>query len=164
MFCGYILFPLFLILAMWKAGILEYNFTGLLNEPAYSAWMKAASLIMLVWCLRTLWILSRKNLNHAREKIIWMIFFGVSTLGAVFTPYIAGTFFADLHLFFSYTALICFNVVFYFISLDQMVWRNLYLGMIFFCALLCIASGEISGPAELVFGCSVSILLTQISK
>jgi hypothetical protein len=162
--CGYVIFPCLLITALFKAGISEYNFSGLLNKDGWRSTMMTASLIMLVWCIRTLLLCSRKEIVHQKKVSFWLCLFSISTMGAVFTPYVASELSATIHLFFSYTAVIFFNIVLYFLFQRNSSARNIYLAVTFFCVLLCFTKGEISGAAELIYACMVSVLLTYLSN
>lgn len=164
LFCGFILFPLFLILLMCRAGIQEYNFTGLLNLPGQGIYIKAMACIILVWMLRTVWILAYHRLQKPMSFRIRMILFTIFTLGAIATPYVDGSFYATLHLFFSYSAAIFFNVMLYTLYPADNKIRTIYLAILFFCVLLCVAEGKITGLSELIYACMVSILLSYDSK
>ena len=164
LFCGFILFPLLLILVMFQAGITEYNFTGLLNLPGTGIYIKGMSVIILGWMLHTLWILAIQKLQKPLSLCIWMILFTIGAMGAIVTPYIDGSFCATLHLFFSYSAAVLFNIMLYILYPTDSKIRTLYLAGMFFCALLCVAAGKVTGLAELIYACMVSILLSSESK
>lgn len=162
--CGYVIFPLLFMIVLWKAGMQEYNITGLLNNDTYSLLMKISSLIILAWFIRTSYIIRQRTqlLHNGTDR--WLFLFSICTIGAVFTPYIPGSLSADIHLLFSYAALIFFNLLFYDLTSDQISIRNIYFAGLFFCALLCFTAGEITGLAELIFACMVSVLMTSLSK
>ena len=162
--CGFLLFPLFLILLMCRAGIQEYNFTGLLNLPRQGIYIKAMACMILVWVLRTVWILACHRLQKTMSFRIRMILFTIFAIGAIVTPYVDGSFDATMHLFFSYGAAIFFNIMLYALYPVDNKIRTIYLAILFFCALLCVAEGKITGLSELIYACMVSILLSYDSK
>lgn len=166
MLCGYVLFPLCLTVMMFKAGINEYNFTGLLNLRGYSAVMRCAAMIMLVWCIRTLWIIHHSIPGYLpmRTYILLLAVFAACTGAAVFIPYIEGTMYATMHLCAAYSAFVIFNILMTDVLCSTFSSRTFYLAGIFFAALLCFTAGQITGLAELVYACMVSILLTYQSK
>jgi hypothetical protein len=165
-FCGFLVFPSLLIFALCSAGLQEYNFTGLLGIPAYHTWILLSAACMLAWCLRFLWIIASKELLPASSKkqiVILLALFAICTIGALFTPYIEGSFSAALHLLFAYGAFLFFNAVYLKILRTHAGYRSCYFGMIFFVCLLCFTASQISGLAELVYACMVSVQLTMLS-
>lgn len=155
--CGYILFPVLMIFALLRAGIQNYNFTGLLNLAPAAVYIKSAAFLMLVWYIRTFILL--KN-NESRAFRLCLILFSICAAGAVLTPYINGTAYAAIHLFFSYSALLFFQILLLPLLISESVFRLLYIGGTFFCAMLCLSAGEISGLSELIYACMISELLT----
>ncbi|MCH3960983.1 MAG: hypothetical protein LKF53_09500 [Solobacterium sp.] len=164
--CGFLIFPALLIFSLCHAGLQTYNFTGLLGIQAYHTWILLSAACMLAWCIRSLWIAAAEDLLLASAKkktIILLILFAVCTVGALFTPYIEGSFAAALHLLFAYAAFLFFNAVYLNILKGHAGYASCYFGMLFFVCLLCFTAGQISGLAELVYACMMSIQLTMLS-
>lgn len=161
--CGIAVFPISLILLMFKEGINDYNFTGLLNKPETAFFVKTAALIMMMWCMRTVWIIDHKHHAEHSRMYRWMLLFSFCTIVAVMTPYIEGSWHASIHLFFSYSAMLVFNLILYLLMDAYSTERLIYYAGTAFCVLLCFTSLQITGLAELIYACMVSVLLTVMS-
>jgi hypothetical protein len=164
--CGFLIFPAMLIFSLCRAGLQAYNFTGLLGIQTYHIWILLSAACMLAWCIRSLWAAAAKDLLLASSKkliIILLSLFAICTIGALFTPYIEGSFSAGMHLVSAYAAFLFFNAIYLNILKLHAGYRSCYFGMLFFVCLLCFTAGQISGLAELVYACMVSVQLTMLS-
>ena len=154
---GYCLLPIILFLLLYLSGSFHDNYTGLLQSSRWQFLFFAFSLLCLVFALFLL---------HRIDKgIRFRSFFILSALilAALLIPYSEHeSILSSLHISAAYAAFLYFNWLF----LKNMIYhpriRNLYIGMLFLCALLCFSAGSITGLAEMLYGACTSICLTRL--
>lgn len=164
LFCGYLLFPFLLTFGLWKAGFTDYNITGLLNLSHMSIATRTIAVCMLVWILRTLYIISQQQLMIKEKMQRYIFLFAICALLAIFIPYIVGTIYSTLHLLFSYVSFFLFNLILFYLLKPYSICWQIYLCVILFAILLCFTAGQITGLSELIYAITVSVLLSYISK
>ena len=152
---GYAIIPLLFAGSLLLAGWKEYNLTGILQIEPYAAIVKAVcAAVYLFMCF----LLHRCGAFRNRRMPALLT---VSALLSLLIPYMPENMFvSNLHILCSYIAFILLNVIVLPVFLQYRNIMRAYIMALVFGVLHCMTYSSITGPAEAVYACMMSVCLT----
>lgn len=158
-FIGCVVIPLVLTAPLLYFGIRDYNITGLLNLDGYGLFFHVLAGILLIWMDVLLYRVMKKERISSR----YLIILNILILIALTVPYQEGlSLMNTVHITAAYAAFVFFVCLF--ACLLRLYPKHLlcFIMICIFCIFLCLGAGKVTGLAEVVFGSSVSILLSLL--
>ena len=153
---GCIIVPCMLVLSYIIFNIDDaYNYSGLME--LHPILFRIFAMIVLVDYVGSCYILSTESvIGHKDVLFISLV---ILLLLSIFFPYHSKeSLSASMHLIFSYSAFVIFNIILYFFVLNERD-KQIYTLILVFCFMQSMASMQITGFAQTVYFASLSILL-----
>ena len=144
---GAVINPLLLIVPWFLCGKDEINVSGLFYLEKTTVYMHILYFYFLGYLLFCL---------YRHVPVYKWVLFGITSLTAVWIPYIEGTVSAGLHLLFSYSSFLLFGWIIVPLLIHNQKEQQLFTAVLFTCVLLCVTAGKITGSSEILFAWYVS--------
>lgn len=159
----FITFPIIYTIFVFYNGIIDFNMTGLMNNPSTKI---IAILLSLIWTLTIIYLLykalKKTILTKQKEKIITLC---ILMLLTVLLPYDStGSLLSQLHLFFAIASIIYLHILLYYLKDINQFITSFYCACLVLSGFFILTYSSITGLSEWIFAIGLWISLFLINK